>query len=1113
MTMEVVAICRSQKKMRPKAAAILDRYLFRIGDRTWKGRASTACLKRISTDLKAIASRNLAVAVHRARTASTLEAPIFVVGSKSRFSPTGMVPISVQSSGRSRRNLLDSDKSEVTLVGLAALMHDIGKCTNLFQGKLSAAIAPVKRQRKTSEKNAKMPDVVRHEVFSAFFFDKICQGLSPDDLEGLALRLKAYAEGAVEFDAAAKAAGAASYNLAKNGGSKDTLEFEMDLSKLEKPLPATLMLILTHHRLISTDSKYKDIIAENHANFNVAPRRNDFSVERSNALWLEPTWLSSLIRVADEILTLKEAISIRGDIYARTGLMLGDHVGSHEKKASTEHSGALANTTKEDNELVCAADSVSTHTRRVYQASKAAMRMIQRQMNSFPAIEEETCPESLRNPGPAPQRFVWQSAAAAAAAKISNSSAGGFFGCILAGTGTGKTRGAPTILANAAFSDADPERRSLRYNLALGLRTLAHQSAEEYVVELGFSPDDVAVLVGGETISWDEENERDTEKAGSKAYGTHETSGSEERFVAVTGVRSEKSDIADDVASLAGLGLDCDRHLPAFMERVISAAQSNGPMIRRMQTSPLVVATIDHLMPAADARRSWHLPAMLRVSSSDLIIDEIDQFSEEDLMAIERLIEIVGAFGRRVIIMSATLPLDVANQMFSAYRRGFTDFCRRTKADDRVHVLLTGDCEDALTTETDPDFPTLYSEVARNICSHLQSQEPLRRARILAPAQDWPEIAGEINTAISDFHDRLCAIDGNGIRISAGIVRMTRVKHVQELAQQFSDMPDDHIHREYVILHSRLPQIQRSWIEHNLRKALNRKGESPDKGLISLLGREGVYQRAAKAQKKDIALIVITSPVIETGNDVDFDYAVIDPSSLRAVVQTAGRVRRHRSKLRDANNIALLYEYSVSLLEGGLASRPGVETKPCRAVSGVSLDHLAGRDAPTLIGAWIDMPIDASILLEKDRISALREKEEELRENYRSSQPGRAIRDLPLARWSSRRPLDLRFRRSTPGEVTAFPELHTTGEITWWSFTGKYRNQKVDSGLAEREQSIYLPAILADGIEVLINQSPKAVTDSGRVNFKGGVSFFPAKGAGAVSGVRDNILGVMKSPP
>ena len=58
---------------------------------------------------------------------------------------------------------------------------------------------------------------------------------------------------------------------------------------------------------------------------------------------------------------------------------------------------------------------------------------------------------------------------------------------------------------------------------------------------------------------------------------------------------------------------------------------------------PVLVATIDHIMPAVETVRGgrYTLP-FLRLMSSDLVIDEIDDFDTKSLNAIARLVHLAG---------------------------------------------------------------------------------------------------------------------------------------------------------------------------------------------------------------------------------------------------------------------------------------------------------------------------------------------------------------------------------------------------------------------------------------------------------------------------------------
>lgn len=101
------------------------------------------------------------------------------------------------------------------------------------------------------------------------------------------------------------------------------------------------------------------------------------------------------------------------------------------------------------------------------------------------------------------------------------------------------------------------------------------------------------------------------------------------------------------------------------------------------------MTTIDHLMGAVETKRGgkYILPS-LRLMSSDLVIDEIDDFNREDLTAIARLIHLAGMYGRNVVISSATIPPDLAEGMYRSYLTGLS--CRNAFFTDKKYAPWFG---------------------------------------------------------------------------------------------------------------------------------------------------------------------------------------------------------------------------------------------------------------------------------------------------------------------------------------------------------------------------------------------------------------------------------------
>jgi hypothetical protein len=96
---------------------------------------------------------------------------------------------------------------------------------------------------------------------------------------------------------------------------------------------------------------------------------------------------------------------------------------------------------------------------------------------------------------------------------------------------------------------------------------------------------------------------------------------------------------------------------------------------------------------------------------------------------------------------------------------------------------------------------------------------------------------------------------------------------------------------------------------------------------------------------KNVMMIVVTTPIEETGRDHDFDWAILEPCSTRSLIQCAGRVFRHRPWLEAGYaNIAMLDRPLRAYREPGLVSGafawPGVET-PLIGVKGVARRSLS----------------------------------------------------------------------------------------------------------------------------------------------------------------------------
>ncbi len=1024
---EIIAVCRSSKRSRVRVAAVLDRYFWRIGDRTWRGRASNACLDRVARELRAEAKRNTAVVIHEIRSARESRIPIVRIGSRSAFSEEGVVPVVVRSASASMRHARsESEQSRLSIVRIAILFHDLGKATVLFQNKLREAL----------KKNPKrVADAVRHELFSAVVWDKLVGDLDDNSLIKLLAELKPQ-----DIDVACEEVVDRLSRFHRHPNIPMKLAFAErndEASEREGTLAHAIgMLILTHHKLPEGSGTHLRLQAGAHVK-TASPFDGDaFKIACGTPFWYCEAWLSRLRHACEH---LRPGIGAPGlDIALRGSLMFADHLGSalsiaqaDPKPRKDEH---LANT--KDGKP---ADSLATHINRVWQRAPGCFDMLHRHREGYPALSEDQVPIDIRHPEPAAEPFAWQSIAAAAACTLCENREGGFFACLMAGTGTGKTRGAPTILTAAAFADLRPERRYLRMMLALGLRTLASQSANEYVDALHFDREDVSLLIGHPPVRFEDNDVQDESRAGSESLlALPEWLRVEQAGGGPPPDNPEKLEHKDRESDwLRRLSVDTDRGLPATLDRILEHANRSAGSARRLASSPIIVGTVDHLMGVASPVSSRYLFQAIRVLTSDLILDEIDQYEPEDIAAIGRLVYQAAAGGRRVIIMSATLPDDAAKALFEAYRAGWREHAAASGGEDHVNVLCTGDAPGSCVTNSDNrTFVEVYEACRTATVATLQTRQPRRRGKILPVCESWTDLVAQVDAQCSAMHDTTASAIG-GLKVSVGLIRMTRIAHTTALATQLPAGPREGRLRLKVCLHSQFPRLHRAWIERELKSALTRKSDDPNAGLRALCEHHRLFERAIAADCNHLEIVVVTSPVIETGNDLDFDWGILDPSSMRAIVQAAGRVWRHRFYDRPTANVAVLGRSAIVMQPGsGKLAYPGVETPPHRDTSEtpVVLDEFGERHVVSLVGERTFDVIDARAILGASPV-ALRDKEAELRAEMvradHSAKPLGCYLRHSTARLNRQMTKSRKFRRTTTRDLHYFLDGDGLDNLTW----------------------------------------------------------------------------------
>ncbi|MCZ2107076.1 MAG: type I-F CRISPR-associated helicase Cas3f, partial [Burkholderiales bacterium] len=506
--------------------------------------------------------------------------------------------------------------------------------------------------------------------------------------------------------------------------------------------------------------------------------------------------------------------------------------------------------------------------------------------HSLPALKHHK-PLKKRSADP---RFAWQDKAAELATSVrARAAQQGAFIVNMASTGCGKTLGNARVM-NAL---ADPAT-GLRCAFAMGLRTLTLQTGRVFQHDLQLNDEQLAIQVGG---------------AASRALFDYW-----EQQAEATGSASSQA-LLDEAGTVLFEGND--QH--PLLQRLTDDAKA-----RALIAAPLLVCTVDHLTPATESLRGGRqIAPMLRLLTSDLVLDEPDDFDMADLPALTRLVHWAGLLGSRVLLSSATLAPALVEGLFLAYRAGRAVYQRHRSEQPSEPVNICclwidefhqtpQDCADG------PAFREAHSQYVRKRVAKLQQAEVRRLAQIAPLPDTWSSLdeaerrqdfARLVLAQAWELHQRPHnhSLDAtSGKCVSLGLIRMANIAPLYDVALAMyalgAPAPDVRVH--LCVYHSQFPLLLRSAIEQQLDTLLNRRGAQNDHDPA--LQRPALRALIDAHPEQHHLFIVLGSPVTEVGRDHDYDWAVVEPSSMRSLIQLAGRVRRHRSGAVGGVNMVVL---------------------------------------------------------------------------------------------------------------------------------------------------------------------------------------------------------------
>jgi CRISPR-associated endonuclease/helicase Cas3 len=670
-------------------------------------------------------------------------------------------------------------------------------------------------------------------------------------------------------------------------------------------------LIVTHHKLLGPVDKAQRQAPPDHSR-HVTGTSNELSKLKPQAsLPAKPIEAAAALLERIEKLAPSESPAYWRVVamIARAGLILADHVVSAQSRPgeaplyANTHQGRLN-------------QALDWHLGEVaHVAGEAAFRIATLRL---PRLSEESI-EAICQPAEDNSPFAWQNRAADALGAFRERSARPILVFNMAGTGCGKTR----MNARAACVLG---RNGVRFAVALNLRTLTLQTGDAFRDQLGIGKDEMACIIGDKV-----------------SLALHESRCTEEEDT--DGNTPEPEFAASSVEFTIPEWLD------AFAE--------NKPYFRAVVGAPVLVSTVDFLIAAGmPHRQGHHVAALLRFADSDLILDEVDGYDPKPLVAILRLVQLAALFGRNVICSTATLAEPVAVAVHAAYQCGAAMRAALEGSPPAFGVAFIDNHALPKVVEAGQgaDFQTLYRE-------HLARMKPAfgrARERIpcLQPVAErsvaaWREA---VRAAVERLHrSQAWTPVGSRARVSFGLVRVANIEPAIDTARFLAEaLPQARV----ACYHSGDLVIQRFLKEKTLDCLLKRKDGNGT--IVRYLQR---HHGPAMAEGGDRPFIVVATPVEEIGRDHDFDWAVIEPSSTRSIVQTAGRVNRHRRERVEEPNVAIL-QYNLRWARGEktVFCRPGFESADVRYDS---------HDLRDLLDWDRLRSLDAGLMFESHRFAAL----------------------------------------------------------------------------------------------------------------------------------------------
>lgn len=821
MIVNFVSEC--EKNALSKTAQILDKFANRIGKKTWQTIMTDEGLQTVKKQLRRIATKNTAVLCYAFQDQLESEV-VWIVGNRHKFTTQSVMPVSdfINLPSDNQWQYLPLIKS---ITAVAALFHDWGHASACFQ---------------QTRKLGQLPhEALRHEWVSCLLFHAFING---DQTDSAWLERLAYAE----------------INEAqiRDTVAKNTVHRPL---KDLPPLACLISwLILSHHRLPlpqndwrgkAPPKDFKQLLSAITVDFGF--RQGDDCVQSLSFLNGLPSQSAPWCREAKKWATkMQDCAQLADKVieddtwrlvlhHARLALMLGDYVACAQDANPTWRSEFKA-FAQIDNKTKL----LDEHLVSVLDHALKAVHHFSRIESKLPCAQDIAKLKSEQSPS----LFSWQDNMVSAIknwrqSENINSSHYGFFAVNMAQTND------ETIGANAKILRVlSPESDSLRGIFALGSKNLTLQLGEQYRTRLGLDSSELALVIGA--------------KIPTSLY--------------------KKSTLSLDNASdhyavdeLLNDEVDFDGSI--FDESTSTLLKETRD--KKFLYSPVLACTIESLIAATQTSTGNHyiLPC-LRLMSSDLVLNEIDHFDSDTLVALGRLIHLAAMLGRKVILSSSHLTQDVAEGYFNAYQSGWQIFARSHGFNQNIgcawiNELSTQVHSIAIKEHCQLEFRQFHAEFMTTYAKKIvQKSVKHKKEEILLDNFEDDTVINMIRYQ----HIRHSTLHTpTGKKVSFGLLNMANTTSCIELA-------------EFLIKHEWSSDVDIKLMLHHSQQVMFMRNEQ-EQHLDAVLHFETVNvafenaiirKQIEKSNAQHLIYILVTNSSMQLGQRYTFDWSIIEPDFL-----------------------------------------------------------------------------------------------------------------------------------------------------------------------------------------------------------------------------------------